>query len=236
MTTNTSLMAHIACPITMEPMQNPYLTLPCGHSFERDAIAAWQAQNGSCPLDRTTIQEIRPNTPLKELIEQVQSLSSKLTNWEDEVKRLKGELIEIKRTDTEILKQIDNKRKEELELTLATEKEEGFFFLSCCAQESCSLKGQNVWVNKGMDKLNFNRLCYTLRCPNCNSKVEESHSAALRGSYYHYEGQKKTGELIWEKVERGEEVAIRLFVYTSEWKYIEATFINRGETQQNPKL
>jgi len=46
------------CPITQEPIKDPYSVSPCGHTFEKDSIMSWHRINPTCPLDRKRIDPI----------------------------------------------------------------------------------------------------------------------------------------------------------------------------------
>lgn len=58
------------CPITLEIMDNPATTAPCGHMFEMDAIVSYTKKVGKmCPICRTVITTVTPNFAFKSVIE-----------------------------------------------------------------------------------------------------------------------------------------------------------------------
>lgn len=58
------------CPITLDIMDNPATTTPCGHMFEMDAIASYTKTAGKiCPICRAVITTITPNYAFKSVIE-----------------------------------------------------------------------------------------------------------------------------------------------------------------------
>jgi hypothetical protein len=58
------------CPITLDIMDNPATTTPCGHMFEMDAIAQYMKTVGNlCPNCRTPVTAVTPNYAFKNVIE-----------------------------------------------------------------------------------------------------------------------------------------------------------------------
>lgn len=58
------------CPITLDIMDNPATTIPCGHMFEKDAIEGYlRSAGGLCPICRTAISNIVQNYAFKSVIE-----------------------------------------------------------------------------------------------------------------------------------------------------------------------
>ncbi|CAF3413061.1 unnamed protein product, partial [Rotaria sp. Silwood2] len=43
------------CPITLDIMENPVTTTPCGHMFDMDAINEYLTVNNTCPVCRTVV-------------------------------------------------------------------------------------------------------------------------------------------------------------------------------------
>lgn len=62
------------CPISLQLMKNPYVS-KYGHSFEYDEIKKWIEQQKKCPITRKslTLDEIFPNTSLRNSIDDIQS-------------------------------------------------------------------------------------------------------------------------------------------------------------------
>ncbi|UJR20505.1 hypothetical protein I4U23_023633 [Adineta vaga] len=59
------------CPITLDIMENPATTTPCGHMFDMDAITAYLKTVGghACPICRTNVTNVSPNHAFKNVIE-----------------------------------------------------------------------------------------------------------------------------------------------------------------------
>lgn len=58
------------CPITLDIMENPAVTAPCGHMFEMDAIVSYLlTANDICPVCRTKVTDVTQNLPFKTIIE-----------------------------------------------------------------------------------------------------------------------------------------------------------------------
>ena len=58
------------CPITLDIMDNPATTTPCGHMFEMDSIVSYTKKAGKiCPICRAVITTITPNYAFKSVIE-----------------------------------------------------------------------------------------------------------------------------------------------------------------------
>ncbi|HAZ15861.1 MAG TPA: hypothetical protein DCY54_04440, partial [Parachlamydiales bacterium] len=85
---NVNLQSYVECPITNEPMNDPYLLIPCGHSFEKTAIENWVRKNATCPLDRSKIKQMVPNHGLKSLIEKIHEIHDSSSRNEEEIERL----------------------------------------------------------------------------------------------------------------------------------------------------
>ncbi|CAF3649601.1 unnamed protein product [Rotaria sp. Silwood1] len=67
----------LKCPITCELFCDP-VTGQDGHTYERDAITAWLQKTGTSPITREpmTIDSLRPNHTVKQLIDEFTSSSS----------------------------------------------------------------------------------------------------------------------------------------------------------------
>ncbi|CAF3705351.1 unnamed protein product [Rotaria sp. Silwood1] len=67
----------LKCPITCELFCDP-VTGQEGHTYERDAITAWLQKTGTSPITREpmTIDSLRPNHTVKQLIDEFTSSSS----------------------------------------------------------------------------------------------------------------------------------------------------------------
>ncbi|CAF1104530.1 unnamed protein product [Rotaria sordida] len=67
----------LKCPITCELFREP-VTGQDGHTYERDAIITWLKKNGTSPITREpmTIESLRPNHTVKQLIDEFKSSSS----------------------------------------------------------------------------------------------------------------------------------------------------------------
>jgi len=67
----------LKCPITLELFRDP-VTGQDGHTYERAAIIAWLQKYGTSPITRETmtIESLRPNHTVKQLIDEFQSSSS----------------------------------------------------------------------------------------------------------------------------------------------------------------
>jgi hypothetical protein len=58
------------CPITLDIMDNPATTTPCGHMFDMDSIINYLNTVGNtCPVCRTGITNVSPNYAFKNVIE-----------------------------------------------------------------------------------------------------------------------------------------------------------------------
>ena len=58
------------CPITLDIMDNPATTTPCGHMFDMDAIVPYLKTAGNiCPVCRTVIVGVSANYAFKNVIE-----------------------------------------------------------------------------------------------------------------------------------------------------------------------
>ncbi len=60
------------CPLTRQPMDDPVILAPHGHSYEHDSLKQWLAMYGTDPLTNEPVLElprIIPNYALKNLIE-----------------------------------------------------------------------------------------------------------------------------------------------------------------------
>jgi hypothetical protein len=58
------------CPITLDIMDNPATTTPCGHMFDMDAIVQYMNTAGNiCPICRAGITAVTPNYAFKNVIE-----------------------------------------------------------------------------------------------------------------------------------------------------------------------
>jgi hypothetical protein len=58
------------CPITLDIMDNPATTTPCGHMFDMDAIVTYLNTVGNtCPICRTVVTNVTPNYTFKNVIE-----------------------------------------------------------------------------------------------------------------------------------------------------------------------
>lgn len=76
-TTSTKNITHavlnkelFTCPITLDIMDNPATTTPCGHMFEMDAIINYMnTVSNTCPICRTIFTTVTPNYAFKNVIE-----------------------------------------------------------------------------------------------------------------------------------------------------------------------
>jgi hypothetical protein len=58
------------CPITLDIMDNPATTTPCGHMFDLDAITIYlNTVSNICPICRTQITDVTPNYAFKNVIQ-----------------------------------------------------------------------------------------------------------------------------------------------------------------------
>ncbi|CAF3790293.1 unnamed protein product [Rotaria sordida] len=57
------------CPITLDIMENPATTVPCGHMFEMSAINQYLRTSNICPSCRTAITGVTQNFAFKNIIE-----------------------------------------------------------------------------------------------------------------------------------------------------------------------
>ncbi|CAF2126590.1 unnamed protein product [Rotaria magnacalcarata] len=58
------------CPITLDIMENPAITTPCGHMFDMSAITEYlKTINNICPVCRTTVTDVTHNDAFKTVIE-----------------------------------------------------------------------------------------------------------------------------------------------------------------------
>lgn len=58
------------CPITLDIMDNPAVTTPCGHMFEMEAITSYTNNtSNACPICRTTITNITQSYAFKNVIQ-----------------------------------------------------------------------------------------------------------------------------------------------------------------------
>ena len=58
------------CPITLDIMETPVTTTPCGHMFEKDAIEGYLRTAGStCPICRSAVMTITQNYTFKNVIQ-----------------------------------------------------------------------------------------------------------------------------------------------------------------------
>ncbi|UJR12340.1 hypothetical protein I4U23_016517 [Adineta vaga] len=58
------------CPITLDIMEDPVITTPCGHMFEKDAFENYLRRVGNtCPVCRTAVMNIIPSYSFKNVIE-----------------------------------------------------------------------------------------------------------------------------------------------------------------------
>ncbi|CAF3558486.1 unnamed protein product [Rotaria sp. Silwood1] len=57
------------CPITLDIMDNPATTTPCGHMFEMDAINGYLNTANICPVCRTVVTGVTQNFAFKGVIE-----------------------------------------------------------------------------------------------------------------------------------------------------------------------
>ena len=58
------------CPITLDIMEDPVTTTPCGHMFEKDAIEEYLRTVGStCPICRSAVMTITQNYTFKNVIQ-----------------------------------------------------------------------------------------------------------------------------------------------------------------------
>jgi SUMO ligase MMS21 Smc5/6 complex component len=63
-------MKLFTCPITLNIMDNPATTTPCGHMFDMDAIVTYlNTVNQMCPICRTSIADVSLNYAFKNFIE-----------------------------------------------------------------------------------------------------------------------------------------------------------------------
>ena len=92
---NVNLQSYVECPITNEPMNDPYLLIPCGHSFEKTAIENWVRKNATCPLDRSKIKQMVPNHGLKSLIEKIHEIHDSSSRNEEEIERLRTSIVRL---------------------------------------------------------------------------------------------------------------------------------------------
>jgi len=54
-----------SCSVSLDTFENPYLLVPCGHSFSYEHVKGLRV----CPLDRTPIEKMCPNIQLKQITE-----------------------------------------------------------------------------------------------------------------------------------------------------------------------
>lgn len=57
------------CPITLDIMENPATTIPCGHMFEMSAINQYLRASNICPSCRTAVTGVTQNFAFKNVIE-----------------------------------------------------------------------------------------------------------------------------------------------------------------------
>lgn len=58
------------CPITLDILEEPVTTTPCGHMFEKDAIEGYlQTAGSSCPICRSAVMTITQNYTFKNVIQ-----------------------------------------------------------------------------------------------------------------------------------------------------------------------
>ncbi|CAF1446621.1 unnamed protein product [Rotaria sordida] len=57
------------CPITLDIMDNPATTTPCGHMFDMDAINGYLKTANICPICRTVVTGVTQNYAFKNVIE-----------------------------------------------------------------------------------------------------------------------------------------------------------------------
>ncbi len=63
-------------PITHEVMQDPWTSINCGHSFEKEPILTWTEKSSFCPLCRGTMTEIFSNLWLQKALSIIPPIAS----------------------------------------------------------------------------------------------------------------------------------------------------------------
>ena len=219
------LKTYTECPITQQPMQDPYLVQPCGHSFEKEAICNWYKQNPICPLDRFKIESLRPNVSLQQVFSQVKQLSEEDSEIIKKTEELKNEIIRIIESDISASKEIAEKKQkqlEEMEQTFTSHLNEGLYLLTCCTNRVCSLYMKQDWLYQGIGNFNLNTVCYTTACQSCNKEFQNINAATIRGITYSWEGRKITGQPdSHTQRETMGQPTYKIFPNLSEWRYLE---------------
>ena len=222
MSTLTDLLTYFECPITREPMQDPYRALPCGHSFEREAIAAWMSRgNRTCPLDRGRIEELVSNVALKELIIQVHTLMQAGGGSLDH-SALKDQIILARSQPSSAFLQKKLEKEQKIQESFVEQRAIGFYLLGTCRKQQCSLFEQVVWINKNTGNFDANRECNFTQCSSCEEDFEDINTIAIHAFEYSWTGKKVTGEMEQRRT-RGEQASRLIFADLSQWHYLHIT-------------
>ncbi|WP_316357045.1 U-box domain-containing protein [Candidatus Neptunichlamydia sp. REUL1] len=214
------LKSHFECPISLEPMQNPWMAIPCGHTFERSSIEEWIKSNPTCPLDRSPIESIIENHTLKSLIDKINAIPED-DPLVDQVEKLKEEILQLRRQSTQEFSK--KKEEEEKKLRLSFEKttDIGIYFLGNCQNSSCKKVNQSTWINKGNRSVdNLNKETRRTRCSSCSEAYEDINTMVIRSLKYCYDGQKRTGENFYKEVS-SDYPSVTIFPQLSEWRFID---------------
>tara|TARA_A100001015_G_scaffold316018_1_gene429268 strand:- start:515 stop:1339 length:825 start_codon:yes stop_codon:yes gene_type:complete len=73
------------CPITLTPFKEPVITIPGGHTFEKDALvkALHGSLYGKCPLTKEPIRGFRANHAILHIVNQTSLKSDTPANFDD---------------------------------------------------------------------------------------------------------------------------------------------------------
>ena len=215
-----TLKTYLECPIYMEQMQEPYMIIPCGHSFEKRAIEHWfSSGNRTCPLDRGNVETLVVNSALKKLIVEINQLSEEEDDVLQKTEKLKEEVLQIRQQATALFWETKLKKKRKIEKSFEKQVAIGFYLLATCKNEECQLVDQSVWVNKNTGKFSANRECNFMQCSSCDQDFEDINTIAIRAMSYSWEGKKVTGEKAHGEIKSIESTHV-IFEDLSEWRYL----------------
>jgi len=97
MDSNNAIPDSFICPLTMELMKDPMMTIH-GHNFEREAIIAWISMGNTCPLTRKPLC-------MRQLVSN-KNLQFQIQKWEQDREGVTPHLIMVQDQDHERVSKI----------------------------------------------------------------------------------------------------------------------------------
>ena len=208
-----NLMEYAKCPVLLTTIQVASKILPCGHSFDEEALR----QVSRCPIDRGDIEKIERD-------EEVQAWLAKMARVSrDDLEAIAALQKEIEKIQTARARHMQDARAEDacaLEESLKhVGNESGLYLLATCTNEACGKVQQECWSYHGKGKFDMSEMSVKAKCPSCDQSYEDVNTAAIRGASVLWHGRMATGERKEEKQKNGNAKWV-FFPKLSEWRYI----------------